>query len=116
MVKISAVEYLNTQPFIYGIQNKLEPGSFSLELDNPAACAEKTISGKVDLGLIPVASLLEMKDYHIVSDHCIGAAGPVGSVMLYSEVPLDALETVLLDYQSRTSVLLAKVLAKQYWK
>ena len=31
-------------------------------------------------------------------------------------MPLDKIETVLLDYQSRTSVALLKVLIKEYWK
>ena len=37
-------------------------------------------------------------------------------MVLASDVPLDEIETVLMDYQSRSSVLLTKVLAKFYWK
>jgi chorismate dehydratase len=36
--------------------------------------------------------------------------------MLYSEVPLKDIEEIMLDYQSRTSVMLARVLAKDLWK
>ena len=40
----------------------------------------------------------------------------MASVALFSEVPINEVQTVMLDYQSRTSVNLAKVLLKNYWK
>jgi chorismate dehydratase len=40
----------------------------------------------------------------------------VASVCLFSDVELDKIETILLDYQSRTSVALLKILLKEYWK
>jgi chorismate dehydratase len=39
----------------------------------------------------------------------------VASVCLFSEVPLDEIREVYLDYQSRTSVALLKWLMKEYW-
>ena len=57
-----------------------------------------------------------MKEYYIVSDYCIGAEGNVASVCLFSEVEINKIEKVLLDYQSRTSVALCKVLFKHHWK
>jgi chorismate dehydratase len=74
------------------------------------------VDGTVDLGLIPVAVLPLLKEKFIVSDYCIGAVGKVASVSLYSNVPLSEITSVLLDYQSRTSVSLVKVLAKNFWK
>jgi len=57
-----------------------------------------------------------MKEHYIISDYCIGSIGEVASVCLFSEVPLNKIETILLDYQSRTSVALLKILIKEYWK
>jgi chorismate dehydratase len=57
-----------------------------------------------------------MKEHFIISDYCIGAENNVASVCLFSDVELDKIETILLDYQSRTSVNLCKVLLKNYWK
>jgi chorismate dehydratase len=57
-----------------------------------------------------------LKESHIVTDYCIGATGDVASVCLFSEVPVQRIERVLLDYQSRTSVYLCKLLLKDYWK
>lgn len=87
-----------------------------LSLDIPSVCAEKIINGQVDAGLIPVAELLKLNDYYIFSRFCIGAKGTVLSVKLYSQVPMHDIETVLLDFHSKTSINLTKVLMKNHWK
>ena len=114
-IKVSAVSYLNSKPFIYGLQHSEILNNIDLQLDIPSDCAQKLMDGKVDLGLIPVAVIPKLKEHYIITDYCIGAEGKVASVMLYSNVPLDEIKTVLLDYQSRTSVTLVKVLAKYFW-
>ena len=85
-------------------------------MDVPSECARKLINNEVDIGLIPVAVLPLLKEKYIISDYCIGALGKVSSVMLYSRVPLQKIKTIVLDFQSRTSVMLVKVLAKHLWK
>ena len=89
MIKISAVSYLNTLPFVYGIEQSGYLQNYLMELDTPALCAEKLIKGQVDIGLIPVAVLPELKYYRILSSYCIGADGPVKTVVLYSNSPLE---------------------------
>lgn len=115
-IKISAVSYLNSKPFIYGLEHSEIINEIDLQLDIPSVCAQKLLEGKVDIGLIPVAVIPLLKEHYIISDYCIGAVGKVASVMLYSYVPLNEIKKVLLDYQSRTSVTLVKVLAKNFWK
>jgi chorismate dehydratase len=68
------------------------------------------------VGLIPVAALPFVKDYHIISDFCIGANGNVRTVMLLSNCPFEEIKNIYLDYRSRSSVNLTKVLAKNSWK
>ena len=115
-MNVSIVSYLNSKPFIYGLQQSGFINEIDLQLDIPSVCAQKLIDGKVDIGLIPVAVLPRLKEKYIISDYCIGAVGKVASVMLYSDVPLHEISEVLLDYQSRTSVTLVRVLAKNFWK
>src|ERR1043166_8619691 len=107
-IKISAVAYLNSKPFIYGLEHSRVLDQIDLQLDIPSECARKLINNEVEIGLVPVAVLPLIRDRQIISDYCIGAVGKVNSVMLYSDVPLDEIRTVLLDYQSRTSVTLVK--------
>jgi chorismate dehydratase len=116
LIRVSVVSYLNSMPFIHGIRKSPVFEDIDLSLDNPSICAQKLLDNRADLGLSPVAILPLLKDYQIISDYCIGAVGAVTSVMLYSEVPLQNIKNIWLDYQSRTSVGLTKVLAKHYWK
>ena len=115
MIRISAVSYLNTKPFLYGLELAHLP-NVEISLDNPAECARKLMEDEVDLGLIPVAVIPFLKEAHILPGFCIGADGPVESVKLYSHVPLEKIKKVLLDYQSRTSVTLVRILAEELWK
>ncbi len=114
-IRISAVKYANTYPFIYGLTESGFDKKVILETDHPADCALKLIKGKADIGLIPVAALPLLKEYHIISDYCIGSNGNVRTVLLLSNCHFDEIETIYLDYRSRSSVTLAKVLANNFW-
>ena len=114
--RVSIVSYLNSKPFLYGLKNSVISKEIDLSLDIPSKVAAKLLFNKADVGLIPVAGLIDLDDYQVIGDYCIGSVGKVKTVVLASDVPLDEIETVLMDYQSRSSVLLTKVLAKFYWK
>lgn len=114
-IRISVVSYLNSRPFLYGLKQSDLAAEIDLQEDIPSTCAEKLLSGKVDLGLVPVAILPQLGDYHIVGDYCIGSDGPVRSVLLVADVPLKQIRHVWLDHQSRTSVALVQALAGRYW-
>lgn len=114
-MKISVVSYLNSKPFLYGLQHKPSP-EWEISLDIPSECARKVATQEADIGLIPVAALKSIPGCRVVSPYCIGANGRVDSVKLYSEEPLDRIKKIMLDYQSRTSVALVKIIAKELWK
>ena len=116
MLKISAVSYLNTIPFIHGLKQSELIKTIDLQLDYPSICADKLINGTVDLALVPVAVIPKLKEANIISDYCIGANGAVDTVCLYSDVPIEEIECIALDYQSRTSVALLKILLNEYWQ
>jgi chorismate dehydratase len=115
-IRISAVRYANTYPFIWGLRESGFEKRVLLETDHPSECALKLIDKRADLGLIPVAALPLIENSSIIGDYCIGANGNVRTVMLLSNCPFDKIETINLDYRSRSSVNLIKVLAKFMWK
>jgi chorismate dehydratase len=84
--------------------------------DYPAKIAEMLLADEIDVGLVPVAIIPKLASPHIISDYCIGAEGAVASVSLFSDVPIGQVDKVLLDYQSRTSVNLARILLRDFWK
>jgi chorismate dehydratase len=114
--KISIVNYFNTLPFVYGINHSGIALNSKFEFDIPSVCAQKLLNQQVDIGLVPVAILPKLEQYHLISDYCIGAIGKVDSVKLYSQKPIHELTDIILDYQSRTSVALIQVLNKNFWK
>lgn len=115
-VRISAVRYANTYPFIYGITESGFDRKVDLSTDHPADCARKLISNEADVGLIPVAAIPMVKNSEIITDYCLGAYGKVRTVLLLSNCDFKDIKAINLDYRSRSSVNLARVLAKNYWK
>jgi chorismate dehydratase len=115
-IKISAVSYLNSKPFVYGLIHSQLLEKIDLSLDIPSLCASKLKDELVDIGLVPTAAIPEIEGANIITDYCIASSGKVRTVVLVSEVPLNQITTIILDYQSRTSVRLVKILANNHWK
>lgn len=114
-IRVGAVSYLNTKPLVYGFEHGMMADEVDLKINFPSKIASMLLDNEIDVGLVPVVVIPDMKEYHIISDYCIGCDGEVASVCLFSEVSLNKIEKILLDYQSRTSVELLKILVKQYW-
>ncbi len=115
MIKVSAVAYLNTKPFIYGLEHHSIKHLIDLSLDIPSVCAAKLIEQKVDIGLIPVAVIHQVPAARIITNKCIGSQGKVRTVNLYSLVPLEQIKKIWIDPESKTSVLLTRVLCRDHW-
>jgi len=115
-IKISAVSYTNTLPFLQGIKSSPLVENIDLCVDYPSECARKVIADEVDMGIIPIAALLDIPNYEIITDFCIGANGAVDSVFIFSNKPIEEVKTLRLDLQSRTSNGLAQILLKYYWQ
>ncbi len=115
-IRIGAVSYLNTKPLLYGIRHSALANEVDIVVDYPSQLAEKLRNNTLDLALLPVAAIPTIENAHIVSDYGIAAEGNVVSVAIFSQVPIEQIKAVYLDYQSRTSVRLAKLLLDQYWK
>lgn len=115
-LKISLVSYINTRPFIDGIESEFSEDEVSLRLLAPSACATDLLSGNCDIALIPVGSLPDFHRLRLLPDYCIGAKGPVESVFLFSQKPVETLHTIILDRHSRTSNALLRILLQLHWK
>ena len=113
-VRITAVSYLNTLPFIYGIEQQVAlPVStvstataseaerrpvgldIALSLRVPALCAADAIAGQTDIALVPTAAIPLIPGY------------PTAATKAATQSDLDC--------HSRTSVQLVRVLAREHW-
>ena len=113
--RIAAVSYLNTIPFIYGIEHE---GNLRAELllSPPAVCAKNFAEHKADIALLPAAPVPSLAYADILTEYCLGAAGPVRTVVLLSGGPIETVRRVFLDAHSLTSVQLAGYLLAKHWK
>ncbi len=115
-IKISIVNYTNTLPFKWALKRQAVIEQIELQEDIPSICAQKLKYNQVQLALVPVALIPELDNYFIESGYCIGANGKVDSVKLYSQVPLAQIRTIVLDYHSKSSITLTRILVKFFWK
>ena len=112
--KITAVSYLNTIPFIFGLRHHSNIGA-ELLLAPPSLCYKNFVEGKADIALMPVAMVPSLADAEIVTDYCIGAVGKVRTVVVMSNSPIEKVARIYLDAHSKTSVQLCGYLAKKLW-
>lgn len=112
--KVCAVSFLNTVPLVWGMMHGPERELFDLEFALPSECARQLREGEADIGIVPVAALLD-GNYGIFRGTGIACHGAVRSILLISKVPFDRIRTLALDSASRSSVLLCRIiLAKRY--
>ncbi len=110
MIRVGAVNYLNTKPLIEGLQEFAPNVRLSLEL--PSRLADQMKAGELDVGLIPVVEFFRAGNYTYIPNCSISSRGPVLSVTLFSRVPFADIRSVSLDEGSRTSAALTKILLK----
>ena len=108
VVRIGAVNYLNTKPLVFGLAERAPNARIVFDL--PSRLADRLASGQLDVALIPSVEFFQDPSYTIISDACIGCRGSVLSVKLFSRKPVSRIRTLALDEGSRTSVTLVRVL------
>ena len=107
-VRIGCVPYLNARPLIYGLEDEVVKAP-------PSTLVKLLRTGLIDVGLAPSVTLFDSDDYVVVPDIGIVSRGAVRSVVLFHLRRPERLRTVVVDNESRASVMLLKVLlAKRY--
>ena len=114
--RISASSYSNTAPLIWSFLYGSQHGKVELVLDNaPARSVELLAAGRVDAALTPVIAYQMLGAVRLVPDVCVGATKRVRSVCLVTrDKPLEQVRSVALDISSRTSVILTKIIFREF--
>ena len=76
VLRIAAVSYLDTIPFLYGIEHALEVRA-ELSLSDFPASIEEFRTRKADIALVPAHVVPSLDGARIVTDYCLGAPSPV---------------------------------------
>lgn len=115
-LRISLISYLNSRPFVYGLQHSELWNTQQFTFDFPAESAQKVILKQADIGIIPIATLPLVPNGQIIGNYCISAENEVFTVALFSNHPIEEAQTVYLDLHSKTSVALTRLLSPVLFK
>jgi chorismate dehydratase len=117
-LRIGRIAYTNLFPIFYGLQRNKNAASYEFIDGVPSELNLKVRTGEIDIS--PSSSVEYLRNrahYRLIEGHSISSFGPVGSVLLFSKQPLEALEgrTVLTSSQSETSVVLLSIILKKFY-
>lgn len=114
--RISASSYSNTAPLVWSFLYGSNHGKVEIILDNaPARSAELLAQDRVDAALVPVIASQFIDGVKVIPDVCVGAKRRVRSVCLVTRgADLADVRSVSLDTSSRTSVVLTKIIFREF--
>ena len=118
MLRVAAINFLNPAPLMWDFEHPPLAAPlaehYSLHYTLPSLCAEELLSGRADLGLIPIASLTP--DLAIVPNCAIASLGRVRSIQLIVKEPhtLSTVKTIAADTASRSSLAYAEILFSKF--
>lgn len=115
-LRIAAVSYLNTKPFLWGLEQTVGAEHLAIQTDIPSRCLGYFTRQEADAALVPVGSLLGLSEICVLDGYCIGATWHVDSVFIFAQQPITELEALYLDADSQTSNGLARVLCRHHWQ
>jgi predicted solute-binding protein len=114
--RISASSYSNTAPLIWSFLYGQNHGKVEIILDTaPARSAELLAQDRVDAALVPVIAYQLIDNVRPIPDVCVGTKKRVRSVCLITKgEDLTDVRSVSLDISSKTSVVLTKVIFREF--
>jgi chorismate dehydratase len=109
-LKIGSVAYTNSLPLTHYLP-------WAHTKDTPAALTEQILNDTLNVALLPVGSILQHNLQAYPEAGLIGCDGLVKSVGFFTKPHIQSLhdiQTLYLDVESKTSVLLAQILLKHH--
>jgi chorismate dehydratase len=118
ITRIGMVKYLNTAPIHEKWLSTVHHDNWQVIEAAPSVLNRQLAEGHIDMGFVSSYEYANHPEkYKILSGLSISANGPVGSVFLFSHVPMEHLDAVpiLLSSQSETSVSLVKIILEEFY-
>jgi len=121
MLRVAAINFLTPAPLMWDFEHPPRAAElaerYTLHSTLPSRCAEELLSGRADLGLIPIASLTP--DLAIVPGCTIASLGEVRSIQLIvkkrGEIgALENIRTIAADTASRSSLAYTHILFRKF--
>jgi chorismate dehydratase len=119
-LRIAAISFLNPAPLMWDFEHPPlnAPLALRYQIDRmlPSECADRLVSGRADIGLIPIAALAANPSLRVLPGCVIASKGQVRSLLLvrHASQPLAALRSVAADTASRTTLAHARILLRHW--
>jgi chorismate dehydratase len=118
-MKLGYIDYLNCYPFYFRMFEKKPLPEISIHPGYPCVLNKMMALRQLDMSPVSSATCAQIADEVLVlPQFCLSSVGYVGSVILISNIPIEALDQkkVGITRASHTSVVLLKVLLKKYYR
>ena len=118
ILKIGRIPYANLFPIFYYLDNKCDKSDYRFIKGVPSRLNKMLRDGKVDVSPSSSIEYLRNKDKYLVLPwFSISSSGPIKSIRLFSKYSLDELggRTIAVSSESESSILLLKVILKEFF-
>ncbi len=118
ILKIGKIPYANLFPTFYFLENRCDLSEYRFIQGIPSKLNRMLREGKLDISPSSSIEFLKHKDsYRILPWFSISSSGPIGSILLFSRLPLNKLQGKMigLSADSDTSVVLLKIILKEFF-
>ncbi len=112
-IRLGVVPYLNALPLHWSLRGQSE---VEIVADFPANLGARLQNGEFDAALLPAADHLRGIGDGILGDAIVGATREVRSVLLFSKVEIERIESVALDASSHSSVALIRIILGDFYR
>jgi len=117
ILRIGRIPYANLFPVFYYLDSKCDQTNYRFTKGVPSRLNKLLRDGKLDIS--PSSSIEYLRNrnrYLILPFFSISSSGPIDSILLFSKIPLNEMEgkTIALSSESETSVVLLKIILKEF--
>jgi chorismate dehydratase len=119
-LRVAAIGFLNPAPLMWDFDHPPLAAQlatrYQVESMMPSECADRLANGTADIGLVPIAALATTPGLRILPGCTIASKGRVRSLLLVRRAaqPLTALRSVAADSASRSTLVYARILLRQW--
>lgn len=116
---IGEIPYANLFPIFYMLKRESDISGYEFIKGAPSDLNKKIREGRIDVSPSSSIEYLRHRDrYELIENHSISSIGPVGSILLFSNKPIEKLGrlTILTSSASETSVALIQIVLNKFYK
>jgi chorismate dehydratase len=117
-LRIGRIPYANLYPVFYYLDRKCDCSSFIFTAGVPSRLNRLLREGRLDVSPSSSVEFLRNRDkYRILPSFSISASGPIDSILLFSNSPIEKLggKVIAASFESETSVALLNVILREFY-